>query len=155
MKRSGVLAVSASLAIALGACGGGSEEPATEDTSTTEDYASEVQAPLSDAEDAVSGLDDITTTSQYSDDVEAFEDAEEALSDLVNDLESAEPPSEAESAQEDLVSASEDLSEELAAGVESAENETTDDYPEGYPEEFDAVEEWEDAREEFEQAVGG
>lgn len=155
MKRSAVLAVCASLAITLGACGGGSEEPAPEDTATTtEDYASEVEAPLSDAEDAVSGLDEITTTSQYDDDIDAFEGAEEALNDLVSDLETAEPPSEAEAAQEELITASEDLSEELATGAESAENETTDDYPEGYPEEFDAAEEWEDAREEFEQAIG-
>lgn len=145
MKRGSVLAVTASLALALGACGG----------TGTDEYESEVEAPLSDADEAVSGLDDISSSSQYSDDLDAFESAEDSLTELVDALEGTTAPSEVEPEAEELIGASEELAEQSAEGAEAAEEETTDGYPEGYPEEFEAVEEFEDARDQFEEALSG
>lgn len=116
---------------------------------------SEVEDAVSAAEAAVGDLDEITRTSDFTDDADAFENAESALNDLVSDLEAFDAPSDIGSERDELISASEDLAEEVGEGADSARRETTADYPVGYPQEIAAVEDFEDAADEFEDQLSG
>lgn len=122
-------------------------------TDDSQEYANEVDSLLSGVQGDVDDLDGITSTSAFSDDARRFEAVEGSAGSFATDLNALEPPSEAATEHTALVDAARTLESDALQGRESAEDETVDNYPQGYPGELRAARRFNAAADDLQAAL--